>query len=84
MTTRDAINRLLGRPMEEACLMVFWTVPAIMDLARGRRQAITPGDAAWVLQQAQTDHDCTVGITWDVLGSYLDRLPSAPKKKKKR
>ncbi len=54
--------------------MIVWTVEDIQERAKENGQKISKAVARKVLQSIKKNHDCNVGINWEVIDYHLDNL----------
>ena len=53
-------------------MSVWWHISDIQDIA-GDCTPMSDDDARDILNQMQRGHNCEYGITWDVVGAYVDQ-----------
>jgi hypothetical protein len=51
-----------------------WHIDDVIEQAENNGEQVTIEEARWVLQMVDKNHDCEVGINWDVIDSWVDRV----------
>ena len=71
-TARECIEHLerLYEP-EDKMIMVVWSINDVIDFAESKGIEITEEKALEVLKSIKKNHDCNMGINWDVISCYL-------------
>jgi hypothetical protein len=62
----------LDRVASNDWMSVWWHISDIQDIA-GDCTPMSDDDARDILNQMQRGHNCEYGITWDVVGAYVDQ-----------
>jgi hypothetical protein len=52
-------------------IAIIWGVEDIIDRAKDLGKKIRKRKACIILNQLHHNHDCSLGITWDVIDTYL-------------
>lgn len=55
-------------------IAILWGKDDVVHRAKEIEVEITDDDALDVLQRLENDHDCNIGITWDVIDCYINDL----------
>lgn len=73
----------LGNSLDPECIAIWWCVDDIVDHAEQHDQKITREEAGEILGIVKRRHDCTVGVSWDVIDTHIDLFIADRKEKKK-
>ena len=52
-------------------IALIWSTEDVISRAKEKGQTISEEEARDILQSVLQHHDCTIGITWDTIDSYL-------------
>jgi len=55
-------------------MSIWWHTEDVQNHARDCNIKISEGEARVILDLAQDNHDCNVGINWDVLSYWIDQV----------
>lgn len=53
---------------------LVWSLEDIIVSAKQRKIKINKDEALFILNKLETNHDCSIGVTWDTINSYLEEL----------
>ena len=56
--------------------VAIWSIEDVFDLASERGMTITKEQAEAVLNYMDSKQDCSMGVSWDTMGVYLDEIVS--------
>ena len=75
MLVKDLIERLTRNHKEDdAIAATLWIVDDVLGLAGQMGVALTPEQAADVLELAEDEFDANIGISWDVLEIHIQTI----------
>ena len=71
-TIKDEIERLKrnGTLNEHVCVIV-WSVEDVLEKAEELKVKISHKEAEEILDKIESEHDATVGISWDTISIYI-------------
>ena len=64
------------KQIDKDTISLEWTTDDVkMQLKnRGQENALTTDDCRYVLNMMLDKHDATIGVSWDVMDVYIDRV----------
>ena len=64
------------KQIDKDTISLKWTTDDVkMQLKnRGQENALTTDDCRYVLNMMLDKHDATIGVSWDVMDVYIDRV----------
>jgi hypothetical protein len=73
-TVAGAINHLQGYDPSDEIAFVIWQAADIHKEAGEMGHELTDDQVSDVLRLIKEEHDCNVGINWDVIRYWIDRV----------
>lgn len=53
-------------------IYLVWDIEDVIFQAKSKKIDLTEEEAEAILSEVNRKHDCTIGVNWDVIESYID------------